>query len=112
MVDQVTHGSIIAMTEKDKKSVMDTLLGLYDWDIRFTTPSYISDYTCGRADAFGQAILDMGKLFGESFGTPYKYEAYKRVMEYDTTENYWKKYPTPLSNVFPAEIIRENGGKL
>lgn len=99
------------MSDKERKAVMDELLDIYDWHVRFTTPRNTSDYTCGYADSAGQAILNVGRLFGED-GSPYKYEAYKRVMCYDNTKNYWKKYPKPLSPVFPAEIIRQNDGKL
>lgn len=98
------------MTEAEK--IMAKLLHLYDWNVRFTTIKETSDYHCGYADAIGQCILDIGKLLGEGHQAPYKYEAYKRVMEYDNTENYWKKYPKPIADYFPAETIRRNGGKL
>lgn len=93
------------------QEIMDKLLDLYDWHVRFTIPKTAEDYQYGYADAIGQCILDIGKILGED-SAPYKYEAYKRVMQYDTTKNYWKKYPKPIADYFPAEVIRENGGKL
>ena len=93
------------------KKVMDALLKLYDWHVRMATLD-AEDYEYGYTDAIGQCILDVGKVLGEGHEKPYKYEAYKRVMQYDTTANYWKAYPKPLADYFPAEIIRENGGQL
>lgn len=96
---------------KVSDEVMDELLQLYDWHIRLTNPNDADDYAYGYADAIGQCILNIGKALGENIA-PYKHEAYKRVMEYDTTKNYWRKYPKPVAPYFPAEIIRNNGGKL
>lgn len=100
------------MSKTQDNKIMDVLLELYDWHVRLAVPGEADDYQYGSADAIGQCILDVGKALGESYPKPYKYEAYKRVMEYTTTANYWKKYPKPLSSVFPAEVIRKNGGKL
>lgn len=100
----------MAKTEADQ--IMDALLKLYDWHVRFTQQTEEDDYQAGYTDAIGQCILDTGKILGEEFGKPYKYEAYKRVMQYENTAKYWQKYPKPLSDVFPAEVIRDNGGKL
>jgi len=102
------------MEEKMKKQVMDKLLDLYDWHVRLIPKDPTDEYYCGYVDAIAQAILDIGKLFGEGWDVkaqkrrPYKYEAYKRVMNYDTTENYWKKYPKPRSEVFPDHITLES----
>lgn len=107
----------------DAEKAMDELLKLYDWYIRFTAPDRngnVDEYIAGYADGIGKCILSIGVPFGcrewsvkkQKFVTGYKYEAYKRVMEYDTTPNYWKKYPKPLADYFPAEVIRDNGGKL
>lgn len=97
------------MTDAEQKAVMDELLALYDWHVRDAS----TDYEFGYADAIGQAILNIGKVLGEELGKkPYKFEAYKRVAEYTNRPDYWEKYPTPLSKVYPAEIIRKRGGKL
>jgi hypothetical protein len=103
----------MTMASKQAELVMDELLHLYDWHVRIAERGE-DDYNCGYADAIGQCILNIGKTLGESddLSKPYKFEAYKRVMEYDTIENYWKEYPTPLANYFPAELIRKYGGKL
>lgn len=104
------------MNDSNANEVMKALLQLWDWHIRFTTQGLSKEpdeYDYGYADAIGQCILDVGKVLGEETGKrPYKFEAYKRVMEYTTTAKYWKKYPTPLASYFPAEVIRANGGKL
>ena len=92
------------------QQVMDTLLNLYDWHVRMATLD-ADDYQYGYTDAIGQCILDVGKALGED-SKPYKYEAYKRVMEYDTTANYWKNYPKPLADYFPEHIIKANGGQI
>lgn len=88
--------------------VMDELLSLYDWYIRFTIPDdpETDDYDYGYADAIGQCILKIGQALGEE-SAPYKYEAYKRVMQYDTTANYWKKYPKPIAKYFPNLLIEK-----
>lgn len=96
------------MIEELKKEAMDQLLHLWDWHRRIAT----EDYSYGYCDAIGQCVLDLGKIFGEGNQKPYIYEAYKRVMEDTTMEEYWRKYPTPLASYFPAETIRQNGGKL
>lgn len=93
-------------------AIMNELLELYDYNVRFTNPKTADDYDFGYADGIGQCILVIAKSLGDGYPPPYKYEAYKRVMEYETTTKYWKKYPTPLASYFPAEIIRYNGGKL
>lgn len=87
---------------------MDRLLQEYDWHVRLAR----DDYSCGMADAIATCILSVAKLLGERESSPYRFEAYKRVVEFETVDNYWKKYPWPISNVFPAEEIRKNGGKL
>lgn len=79
----------------DDQKAMGALLKLYDFYIRRAIPGESDDYDYGYADAIGQCILDVGKALGENGNRPYKYEAYKRVMQYDTTENYLKKYPYP-----------------
>ena len=83
---------------------MDKLLDLYDWNVRFTFDK--DDYACGYADAIGQVIMDIGKILGED-GRPYKFECYKRVMEYTTTEIYWQKYPKPLDDNFPINSANQ-----
>lgn len=91
-------------SEDVKQMVMDILLERYDWHVRLTTGDTYSDYTCGRADAFGQAILDMAEAFdGKSHAKPYKYEALKRVMHYTTTEDYIRDHPEPVSLVGKVE---------
>lgn len=99
------------MKTSDNK-IMDALLALYDWNVRFTDKDEGEDYQYGYADAIGQCILDVGKILGEGNAKPYKYEAYKRVMQYETTKKYWEDYPKPLASYFPAEVIRDNGGEL
>lgn len=79
-----------------EQEIMDALLKLWDWHIRLATLE-ADDYVYGYADAIGQCILNVGKVLGEEWGKPYKFEAYKRVMEWDTTANYKKKYPKPVN---------------
>lgn len=88
------------------------LLSLYDWHIRTVTivqaqidrgAKVSEDYDCGYADAIGQVILDLGKAFGEA-GKPYKYEAYKRVMEFTNGAAYVKKYPKPINSYDDRKI--------
>lgn len=103
-----------------KEQVMDKLLDLYDWHIRFAAKDLEGEdqYQYGYADAIAQCIINIGEVLGEGWDVktqkyrPYKYEAYRRVMQYDTTSNYWKKYPTPIASYFPSEVIRRNKGKL
>lgn len=85
------------MNKLDKKQVLDSLLYQYDFVVRAIGKDR-DDYLCGRADAFGQAIIDIGRLFGES-GKPYKFEAFKRVMFFESVEKYVKDYPEPIFRV-------------
>lgn len=87
--------------------IMDRLLELWDWNRRLAT----EDYTCGYTVAIGQVILDIHKIITNET-KPYSHEAYKRAMQDTTMEAYWQKYPKPLADYFPAEIIRDNGGVL
>lgn len=96
------------MSENIDEKVMNSLLELWDWHRRMCD----DDYSFGYTDAIGQAILDVGKALGDGYSKPYKYEAYKRVQEDTTREAYWKKYPKPIADYFPAETIRSNGGIL
>lgn len=98
------------MTHAEK--VMNELLEIYDWHIRFATVEDNDDYCFGYADGVGQCILNVAKALGDGYPPPYKFGAYKRVMNYTTTAQYWKDYPTPLADYFPADVIRRNGGKL
>ena len=99
-----------------EEKVMDELLKLWDWNRRLCD----DDYNFGYTDAIGQCILNVGEVLGchkwnvdkQEFVTGYKYEAYKRVMEDTTQEAYWKKYPRPIADYFPAEEIRKHGGVL
>lgn len=75
--------------------IMNTVYALYDFHMRRVGADR-DDYQCGACDALGQVILDLGKLFGEEYGKPYKFEAYKRVMQFETVEKYIKDYPTPV----------------
>lgn len=95
----------------NEEKIMNALLELYDWHVRMATLD-ADDYQFGYTDGIGQCILNIGDVLGEKSGKPYKYEAYKRVMQYDTTANYWKNHPKPVSSYFPADIIRKNGGKI
>lgn len=77
--------------------VMAELLYLYDWSIRSVAEDQATgeddDYNCGYADAIGQVILNVGKALGDEYPAPYKFEAYKRVMMFETAEKYVKDYP-------------------
>jgi hypothetical protein len=91
-----------------EEKVMQELLGLWDWYRRMCD----DDYSFGYTDAIGQCILSVGKIYGEGHTEDYKFEAYKRVMQDTTQGAYWKRYPKPISDVFPAEEIRRHGGQL
>lgn len=93
------------MATTTEEKVMQALLELFDWHIRFTVPGDSSKYEYGYADAIMQSVINVGQALGETGKKPYKYEAYKRVMQYDTTLNYWKQYPKPLASYFPKEIV-------
>ena len=107
------------MTKQDEVA-MDELLKLWDWYRQICD----DDYDLGYTNAIGQCIINVGEAFGQhkwnvekqefelNNGKEYKYEAFKRVMEDTGQEAYWKKYPTPLADYFPAEVIRKHGGKL
>lgn len=77
--------------------VMDELLYLYDFTIRLALDQ--DDYECGYADGVGQCVLDVGKVLGETGEKPYKFEAFKRVMHFETVEKYIADYPTPVERV-------------
>lgn len=92
------------MTQAEK--TMNELLKLWDWHRRMCD----DDYSYGYTDAIGQAILNIGSTLGEGHAKPYKYEAYKRVMEDTSQEVYWTKYPEPLASYFPTEEIKKHTG--
>lgn len=76
-------------------SIMEDLLKFFDWEVRLVgndiTPQ--NAYQRGYADATAQIILDIGKLLGEGIIEPYKYEAYKRVMNFVSYSQYQRDYP-------------------
>lgn len=77
----------------DEQKTMNALLEIYDYYIRLIG-SDRDEYYCGYADAAGQCILDIGKIYGEKFGEKsYKFEAYKRVMQFESIEQYKRDYP-------------------
>lgn len=79
------------MKINNEEKILDKLLDSYDHYIRAIDKDK-EDYLCGYADALGQVILDIGKILGEDNTKPYKFEAYKRVMEFETVEKYKEKY--------------------
>ena len=84
--------------------VWDELLYLYDFHIRAVAKAQArkspEDYACGYADGIGQIILNLGKIYGETWATdePYKHEAYKRIMEFTSAAAYVRDYPEPVES--------------
>ena len=75
-----------------ENKVMDELLYLYDSTVRNAD----SDYNCGYADAVGQCILNLGDVLGETWKEPYKFEACKRVYQFETVRKYKNDYPVRI----------------
>jgi hypothetical protein len=85
-----------------EKKLMDKLLAGFDWDVR-CIDSKRDPYSCGAADADMRAISAAAELFGDSIEkTPYKFEAYKRVMQFESVEQYKRDYPKPISKLQKA----------
>lgn len=86
--------------------VWDQLLYLYDWHIRRVAEvqeqidrgvKVSEDYDCGYADAIGQVILDLAKIYNQDTVPEWqRFEAYRRVMRFTNAAQYVTDYPNPI----------------